>query len=63
MAGLFPGSPPGFDSEDLAGTVRKLCGSLRSLYENADLQLRYLLKVHDDLETRVRALEQDRSAL
>lgn len=58
MANLFPGSPPGFDGDDLPGTVRRLCVSLRSLYENAGLQLGYTQKVAAGLETRVRALEQ-----
>lgn len=57
MANLFPGSPPGFDGDDLPGTVRRLCASLRSLYENAGLQLRYTQKVAAGLETRVRTLE------
>lgn len=57
MANLFPGSPPGFDGDDLPGTVRRLCVSLRSLYENAGLQLSYTQKVAAGLETRVRMLE------
>ncbi len=57
MANLFPGSPPGFDSSDLPGTVRTLCSSLRSLYENAGLQLSYTQKVVAELDTRVRELE------
>lgn len=57
MANLFPGTPPSFNQDDLAGTVRSLCVSLRSLYENAGLQLSYTQKVSAELETRVRALE------
>ncbi|MCI8844035.1 MAG: hypothetical protein HFF08_08000 [Oscillospiraceae bacterium] len=57
MANLFPGSPPGFDGDDLPGTVRRLCASLRSLYENAGLQLSYTQKVAAEMETRVRTLE------
>lgn len=57
MANLFPGTPPGYDSSDLPGTVRSLCASLRSLYENAGLQLSYTQKVAAGLEERVRALE------
>lgn len=57
MANLFPGTPPGYDGSDLPGTVRSLCASLRSLYENAGLQLSYTQKVAAGLEERVRALE------
>lgn len=57
MANLFPGTPPGYDGGDLPGTVRSLCVSLRSLYENAGLQLSYTQKLVAGLEERVRALE------
>lgn len=59
MANIFPGSPPGYDREDLPGTVRALCVSLRSLYENAGLQIGYTQKVMAELEKRVEALEKD----
>lgn len=57
MANLFPGTPPSYDGGDLSGTVRSLCVSLRSLYENAGLQLSYTQKLVAGLEERVRALE------
>lgn len=60
MANLFPGSPPGYDGGDLPGTVRRLCASLRSLYENAGLQVSYTQKMVAELEEKVRVLENSR---
>ena len=64
MATVLPGSPPGFDREDIAGTVRALCGYLRTFQDNLDFQLGQLrksLESHgksiDGLEKRVKALE------
>lgn len=64
MATVLPGSPPGFDREDIAGTVRALCGYLRTLQDNLDFQLGQLRKSVEShgksmeaLEKRVQTLE------
>ncbi len=64
MATVLPGSPPGFDRGDMAGTVRAVCGYLRTLHDNVGFQLGHLQKtvegqqkVIDDLKARVQAQE------
>ena len=39
MATILPGSPPGFNKDDVTATVRAICGYLRTLHDNVDFQL------------------------
>ena len=39
MAAILPGSPPVFDKNDVAGTVKALCNYTRALHENLDYLL------------------------
>lgn len=44
MATILPGSPPSFDRNDVAGTVKALCNYTRNLQENIDFLLGQLQK-------------------
>ena len=39
MATILPGSPPSYNRNDVAGTVKALCSYTRTLQENLDFQL------------------------
>ena len=44
MAGTLSGSPPAFDKNDVAGTVKALCAYTRALQENLDFALGQMQK-------------------
>lgn len=49
MATTLPGSPPAFDRNDVAGTVKRLCSYTRNLQESLDFMLGQIKR---DLETQ-----------
>ncbi len=57
MASVSPCTPPGFDRGDQAGTLRSVCGYLRTMQEELGVRLSSLQKENDALRARVEALE------
>lgn len=57
MATILPGSPPGYSKEDMSGTVRAVCGYLRTMHDNVDFQLGQMIKRMDSLTQRQAAFE------
>lgn len=61
MATILPGSPPSFDKNNVAGTVKQLCNYTRSLQENLDFMLGQLQKSMtasvDGLNSKVSSLQ------
>lgn len=57
MAAILPGSPPGYNRDNLTGTVRSVCDYLRSTHDNMDFQLGQLVKRLDALEKGQAGLE------
>ena len=54
MATTLPGSPPAFDRNEVAGTVKRLCSYTRNLQESLDFMLGQIKR---DLETQGKQLE------
>lgn len=63
MATILPGSPPSFNKENVGGTVRAICGYLRTLHDNVDYQLGLLKKAQADQEKAISELEKKVAAL
>ncbi len=57
MATVLPGSPPGFNKENIAGTVKAICGYLRTFHDNVDFQLGQIKKSLESHAKSVEALE------
>ncbi len=60
MGVSLPGAPPGYNRNDLAGTVKSLCSYLRVLHENLNFQLSQVNKREDE---SAKAQEKTRAAL
>ena len=74
MATILPGSPPSFDKNNVAGTVKQLCNYTRTLQENLDFQLGQFKKdmtearkdiegLHGSVESPQRAMESMQGSL
>lgn len=63
MASVLPGSPPGFRRDDLAGSVRALCGYMRTLQENVDFALGQQQRRLDAAEGAMGAMQETMAAL
>lgn len=63
MATILPGSPPGFDRNNVAGTMRSICGYLRNMHDNINFQFGQLQKTQDAQGGKVETLEKKVSAL
>lgn len=63
MATILPGSPPGFNKENVPGTVRAICSYLRTLHDNVDFQLGQLKKTQEAQQGKIEALEKKVSSL
>lgn len=64
MATILPGSPPGYNKDNVPGTVRAICSYLRTMHDNMDFQLGQLKKGQEaqgksisELEKKVASLE------
>ncbi len=57
MATVLPGSPPGSNKENVAGTVKAICGYLRTFHDNVDFQLGQIKKSLEGHAKRVETLE------
>ncbi len=57
MGVSLPGAPPGYNRNDLAGTVKSLCSYLRVLHENLNFQLSQVGKREEKSEQRLESLE------
>lgn len=55
MAATLPGSPPAFDREDAAGTVKALCAYTRTLQEHLDFTLGQIQKSIQAADTKTEA--------
>ncbi len=53
----MPGAPPGYNRNDLAGTVKGLCSYLRVLHENLNFQLSQVGKREEKSEQRLESVE------
>jgi septal ring factor EnvC (AmiA/AmiB activator) len=58
MATTLPGSPPGFNKENIGGTVRSICSYLRTLHDNVDFQLGQFKKTQEAQAKTISVLEQ-----
>ena len=58
MATILPGSPPGFNKDDVTATVRAICGYLRTLHDNVDFQLGQFKKTQETQAKTISVLEQ-----
>ena len=63
MATTLPGSPPGFNKENVTGTVRAICSYLRTLHDNLDFQLGQFKKTQETQQGKVETLEKKVSSL
>ena len=63
MATTLPGSPPGFNKDNISGTVRAICSYLRTLHDNLDFTLGLIKKDMDTSKGKIEALEKKVSAL
>ncbi|MEG1578243.1 MAG: hypothetical protein RR336_05725 [Oscillospiraceae bacterium] len=63
MATILPGSPPTFDKNDIAGTVKALCNYTRILQENIDFTLGQLKKELSATQQKTETLESGLSAM
>lgn len=63
MATILPGSPPAFNRNDAAGTVKALCAYTRNLQENLDFLLGQLRREADETRKAVSAQGETLSAL
>lgn len=57
LAAILPGSPPGFDRGDMAGTLKSVCNYERVLQENVDFQLGQVLKTLNELSGLASSLQ------
>jgi len=63
MATTLPGSPPGFNKENIGGTVRSICSYLRTLHDNLDFTLGIFKKDIDTSKGKIEVLEKKVSVL
>lgn len=63
MATVLPGSPPGFDKENEAGTVRAICSYLRNMHDNVDFQLGQIKKALETQQTLITSLTERNAVL
>ena len=63
MATVLPGSPPGFDKQNEAGTLRAVCNYLRTLHDNVDFQLGQIRKTLETQQNTITSLTEKNAGL
>lgn len=63
MATVLPGSPPSFDKENEAGTVRAICSYLRNMHDNVDFQLGQIRKTLETQQSAITSLTEKNAGL
>lgn len=57
MAVMLPGSPPGYNKADISGTVKAICGYLRTIHDSLDFEARQSGKRLDAMERTLSSLD------
>lgn len=63
MATVLPGSPPSFDKDNEAGTVRAICNYLRNMHDNVDFQLGQIKKTLEAQQAAIALLTEKNTGL
>lgn len=63
MATVLPGSPPAFDKDNEAGTLRVICNYLRNMHDNVDFQLGQIKKALETQQAAIAVLTEKNAGL